>query len=272
MTGDGQLRLNVLVDNINSSLIGSSIEVYLGKYDLDNHEISRTLRYVNSVDNYYKGLLKIYLPKQETTNFLLLAVTHISEDSNGIPSTSNSTGFPSTTGPNYEYYTITAEIVDFNDISTTNIGSSTPSSSANSYAACIDGDGDPELNISFLPHGSQGVQGLQGHQGLQGLQGTQGLQGLQGLSNQGTQGLQGIQGVQGPQGLQGLQGLSNQGTQGLQGIQGLQGTQGAQGVQGPQGLQGLQGNIANFQGTQGLQGVEGANSKGLAILAWLSPG
>ena len=70
MTGEGQLRLNVLVDNISSSLIGSSIEVYLGKYDLDNHEISRTLRYVNSVDNYYKGLLKIYLPKQETTNFL----------------------------------------------------------------------------------------------------------------------------------------------------------------------------------------------------------
>jgi len=271
MTGHGQLRLNILVDDINSSLIGSSINVYLGKYDLDNHEISRTLRYVNSVDNYYKGLLKIYLPKQETTNFLLLAVTHISEDSNGIPSTDTSTGFPTSIGPNYEYYTITAEIVDFNDISTTNIGSSTPSPSGTGDS-CIDGDSDPELNISFLPHGSQGLQGTQGVQGLQGLQGPQGLQGLQGLSNQGTQGLQGIQGVQGPQGLQGLQGLSNQGTQGLQGIQGLQGTQGAQGVQGPQGLQGLQGNIANFQGTQGLQGVEGANSKGLAILAWLSPG
>ena len=39
---------------------------------------------------------------------------------------------------------------------------------------------------------------------------------------------------------------------------------------GPQGVQGIQG-TQGITGAQGIQGIQGINSKGLAIIAWLSP-
>ena len=61
------------------------------------------------------------------------------------------------------------------------------------------------------------------------------------------------------------------GTQGAAGAQGAVGAQGSVGAQGAQGAVGAQGDVG-AQGAAGAQGIQGTNSKGLAILAYLSPG